>query len=73
MQLTLSDRGLDELAAAGYDPVFGARPLKRAIQQRLENPLAQALLRGDFGAGDTIDGDFSKGAFAFSKAADTRH
>ncbi len=73
LRLTLSDQGLDELAAAGYDAVFGARPLKRAIQQRLENPLAQALLSGEFSAGDTIDADCSKGAFAFSKSADTRH
>ncbi len=58
----------DRLAQAGFDPVYGARPLKRAIQQQLENPLAQRILRGDFGPGDTIrvtaDGDtleFDKG------------
>ena len=44
----------DRLAQAGFDPVYGARPLKRAIQQQLENPLAQRILRGDFGPGDTI-------------------
>ena len=42
----------DRLAQAGFDPVYGARPLKRAIQQQLENPLAQRILRGDFGPGD---------------------
>jgi ATP-dependent Clp protease ATP-binding subunit ClpB len=77
LKLTLSERGLDELAASGYDAVFGARPLKRAIQQRLENPLAQALLRGEFGPGDTIAADLAaqngKDGFAFSKAAETRH
>jgi ATP-dependent Clp protease ATP-binding subunit ClpB len=44
----------DRLAQAGFDPVYGARPLKRAIQQQLENPLAQRILRGDFAPGDTI-------------------
>ena len=45
-------RARDRLAQAGFDPVYGARPLKRAIQQQLENPLAQRILRGDFGPGD---------------------
>jgi ATP-dependent Clp protease ATP-binding subunit ClpB len=45
---------LDHLAEAGFDPVFGARPLKRAIQQLLENPLAQQILQGDYAPGDTI-------------------
>jgi ATP-dependent Clp protease ATP-binding subunit ClpB len=73
LALAISERGLDELAAVGYDAVFGARPLRRAIQQRVENPLAQALLRGEFVPGDTIDADFDRGAFAFRKAAATRH
>ncbi len=50
----LDDSARDRLAKAGYDPVYGARPLKRAIQQQLENPLAERILRGDFGPGDTI-------------------
>jgi ATP-dependent Clp protease ATP-binding subunit ClpB len=54
MQLQLSEAALDKLGEAGFDPVYGARPLKRAIQQRIENPLAQKLLAGEFGAGDTI-------------------
>jgi ATP-dependent Clp protease ATP-binding subunit ClpB len=66
----LADRGLgleltpgavDTLAAAGYDPVYGARPLKRAIQRYLTDPLATALLRGDFGEGDTIVADVGAG------------
>jgi ATP-dependent Clp protease ATP-binding subunit ClpB len=53
--LSLDDRAIDRLAEAGFDPVYGARPLKRAIQQQLENPLAQRILAGDFGPGDTIE------------------
>ncbi|HEY3646173.1 MAG TPA: ATP-dependent chaperone ClpB [Gammaproteobacteria bacterium] len=52
--LEVSDSALDKLGKAGFDPVYGARPLKRAVQQQLENPLAQKLLAGEFGAGDTI-------------------
>jgi len=52
--LVLEPAARDRLAQAGFDPVYGARPLKRAIQQQLENPLAQRILRGDFGPGDTI-------------------
>jgi ATP-dependent Clp protease ATP-binding subunit ClpB len=52
--LELEDAALDRLAEAGYDPVYGARPLRRAIQQQLENPLAERILRGDFAPGDTI-------------------
>jgi ATP-dependent Clp protease ATP-binding subunit ClpB len=54
IELTFEDSALDRLADAGFDPVYGARPLKRAIQQQLENPLAQRILAGDFGPGDTI-------------------
>ncbi len=53
--LQLPDDVLDHLAAAGFDPVFGARPLKRAIQQLLENPLAQQILQGDYAPGDTVE------------------
>lgn len=55
--LELSDEALDKLAAAGFDPVFGARPLKRAIQHELENPLSQALLKGQYAPGDVIQVD----------------
>ncbi len=54
IRLEVSEEALDLLAAAGYDPVYGARPLKRAIQQRIENPLAQEILRGRFGPGSSI-------------------
>jgi ATP-dependent Clp protease ATP-binding subunit ClpB len=54
MGLEVSSAALDHLGEAGFDPVYGARPLKRAIQQQLENPLAQRILAGDFAPGDTI-------------------
>ncbi|MBK9446749.1 MAG: ATP-dependent chaperone ClpB [Betaproteobacteria bacterium] len=54
MQLVVNDAALLELAKAGFDPVFGARPLKRAIQQQIENPLAKSILEGKFGAKDRI-------------------
>ena len=60
---------MDVLADAGYDPVYGARPLKRAIQQRLENPLAEDILRGNFGPGDTIEVSSADGAMEFNKAS----
>ena len=50
----ISDQALDILGEAGFDPVYGARPMKRAIQQQLENPLAQDILAGSFVAGDLI-------------------
>jgi ATP-dependent Clp protease ATP-binding subunit ClpB len=62
------------LADEGYDPTYGARPLKRVIQQRLENPIASRILRGEFGDGDVIhvDADAAKRDFAFSKGAPVR-
>ncbi len=57
MRLELSDAAVDRLAEAGFDPVYGARPLKRAIQQQVENPLAQRILRGEFGPGATVHVD----------------
>jgi ATP-dependent Clp protease ATP-binding subunit ClpB len=65
--LVLSDQALSKIAAAGFDPVYGARPLKRAIQQYLENPLAQKLLTGDFVAGDTISVELRDDKLVFSK------
>jgi ATP-dependent Clp protease ATP-binding subunit ClpB len=61
LELTLDDTALDKLSEAGYDPVYGARPLKRAIQQQVENPLAQAILSGKFVAGDRIRARSSSG------------
>ena len=58
IQLTISPGALDKLGEAGFDPVYGARPLKRAIQQRLENQLAHEILSGRFQAGDTIEVDW---------------
>ena len=54
IELELADEALERLAEAGFDPVYGARPLKRAIQQQVENPLAQEILSGEFGEGDRI-------------------
>jgi ATP-dependent Clp protease ATP-binding subunit ClpB len=70
MTLELSEAALRELGTAGFDPVYGARPLKRAIQAQLENPLAKAILEGKFAAKDVIQADVNKaGAFTFAKAA----
>jgi len=57
MRLELTDAAVAKLAEAGYDPVYGARPLKRAIQQRVENPLAQEILQGSLAPGDTVTVD----------------
>jgi ATP-dependent Clp protease ATP-binding subunit ClpB len=67
--LELTDAARSQLAEEGYDPIFGARPLKRVIQQRLQNPLALKLLQGEFRDGDTVmvDADLD-GSFTFSKA-----
>jgi ATP-dependent Clp protease ATP-binding subunit ClpB len=54
MELQLSNEAIDFLAEVGYDPVYGARPLKRAVQRELETPIAKAILRGEFQAGKTI-------------------
>ncbi|MBD3644601.1 ATP-dependent chaperone ClpB [Alcanivorax sp.] len=67
IRLELSDAALDKLVEAGFDPVYGARPLKRAIQQQLENPLAQSLLRGEFGQGDTISIGVDEDRFTFDR------
>jgi ATP-dependent Clp protease ATP-binding subunit ClpB len=63
--LQLTDAALDLLGESGFDPVYGARPLKRAIQNQLENPLAQAILAGRFGPGDAISVDVQDGKLAF--------
>jgi ATP-dependent Clp protease ATP-binding subunit ClpB len=65
--LVLAPEARDRLAQAGFDPVYGARPLKRAIQQQLENPLAQRILRGDFGPGDTIRVSASSTGLEFAR------
>jgi ATP-dependent Clp protease ATP-binding subunit ClpB len=67
MALLVTDAALDRLGEAGFDPVYGARPLKRAIRQQLENPLAQDILSGRFGAGDTIQVDRGADGLTFAK------
>lgn len=68
MDIVLSDEAMKKLIAVGYDPVYGARPLKRAIQQEIENPLSLKLLSGEFVAGDTIKVDVdAEGNFTFDK------
>ena len=66
LQLELSPAFMDHLVAAGYDPVYGARPLKRAIQQMLENPLAQRILSGEFEPGQTIRVDIEGDSTLFT-------
>jgi ATP-dependent Clp protease ATP-binding subunit ClpB len=68
MKLEVTDAALKEIAAVGFDPVFGARPLKRAIQSQIENPLARAILEGQFAPKDTIKVDAGQGKVVFEKA-----
>ena len=69
MTIHLSDAARDKLAEAGFDPVYGARPLKRAIQQQVENPLAQEILAGKFSPGDTIEVAVGDDQLEFQNAA----
>ena len=69
MQLDITEAALAEIAKAGFDPVYGARPLKRAIQSELENALAKEILSGRFAPKDTIRVDAQGGVFSFEKAA----
>src|SRR5204862_3986204 len=68
LSLELADEAKEVLAEAGWDPTYGARPLKRAIQRMVENPLALRLLEGDFGDGDTIRIDARDGELEFERA-----
>ena len=67
IKLDVSDAALQKIAEAGFDPVYGARPLKRAIQQEIENPLSKMLLEGRFGPKDTIFVTVRNGALQFEK------
>ncbi len=67
MKLEVSDEALAEIAKVGFDPVFGARPLKRAIQQRIENPVAKLILQGRFGPKDVIPVDLRDGELGFGR------
>jgi ATP-dependent Clp protease ATP-binding subunit ClpB len=69
MQIRLSDAAKNKLAAAGFDPVYGARPLRRAIQQQVENPLAQEILQGKFQPGDVIEVGVKEDELEFQNAA----
>ena len=66
--ISISDAAMDTLGELGFDPVYGARPLKREIQQAIENPVAMSILAGDFEAGDRIAVDVGDGReFSFAK------
>jgi ATP-dependent Clp protease ATP-binding subunit ClpB len=71
IRLEVTDAALAELAKAGFDPVFGARPLKRAIQGHIENPLARQILEGKFAAKDVVRVGVERGALHFDKAVVT--
>jgi len=68
MAISFSDAAMDTLGELGFDPVYGARPLKREIQQAIENPIAMSILAGEFEPGDRIDVDLDNARhFSFSK------
>ncbi len=67
IRLSLSDAALDQIAAIGFDPVYGARPLKRAVQAQIENPLARMILDGRFATGDEVSVDVADGQLAFKR------
>jgi ATP-dependent Clp protease ATP-binding subunit ClpB len=69
LDLELTDEAKEQLVEAGWDPTYGARPLKRAIQRLIENPLALRLLEGEFGEGDSVGVDVDGGELVFEKAA----
>lgn len=68
MGLQISDAALEKIAEAGFDPIYGARPLKRAIQQEIENSLSKMILQGKFGHKDVIAIGVEQGAFVFNVA-----
>ena len=73
IELSISDAAKDWLGEIGFDPIYGARPMKRAIQRHLENPLAQELLAGRFVDGDTIDVTLVNGALSIGKGGMPHH
>ena len=68
IKLDISTEALDLVGQAGFDPVYGARPLKRSIQDLIENPLAEHILSGTFSAGDLVVVNVTDGALSFQKA-----
>ncbi|MBW8895816.1 MAG: AAA family ATPase, partial [Acidobacteria bacterium] len=73
IHVELTDRAKDVLIAEGYDPVYGARPLKRVIQRRVLDPLAMRVLQGEFGEGSRVRIDAPRGDLEFSKAEEAVH
>jgi ATP-dependent Clp protease ATP-binding subunit ClpB len=67
IKLDVAESALAEVARAGFDPVYGARPLRRAIQSEIENPLAKRILEGEFGAKDTVKIAAKGGVIQFAK------
>lgn len=67
MELVVTEAAIQQLARAGFDPVFGARPLKRAIQQYIENPVAKLIIEGKFGPKDVVPVDWVNGEFVFTR------
>ena len=67
MKLEVSDEAVAEIAKVGVDPVLGARPLTRALQQRIENPVAKLILQGRFGPKDVVPVDVRDGQFEFGR------
>ncbi|MFZ9733844.1 MAG: ATP-dependent chaperone ClpB [Burkholderiaceae bacterium] len=67
LRLEVSDEALDEIAKVGFDPLYGARPLKRAIQAQIENPVAKLILEGRFGPNDVVPVDLQNGEFSFAR------
>ena len=68
VDLEVTDAALDAIAAEGYDPAYGARPLKRVIQQRIQNPLAAEILKREFGEGSGVKIDHVDGEFTFDRS-----
>ena len=71
LRLHVTERAIDALAAEGYDPTYGARPLKRVIQRRLQDPIAMAILEGRFNEGDSVDVDASDGQITIARGEPT--
>ena len=67
ISISVSDGVKELMASKGYDPVFGARPIKRTIQRLIEDPLSQQILSGEFGVGDTVKMDVLDGKVVFSR------
>ena len=69
LQLVVTPEARSAIAVEGYDPIYGARPVKRVIQQSLQNPLATELLKGEYPEGATVEIDDRNGEFTFERAA----